>query len=85
MSSATEFYDYARERIGWARTARSERERAIFVEMAQTWLAAAARVEAGRGELTEKNVASGGARMDGPDGRRTPKPEFVSNDRNPNQ
>jgi len=29
--------------LGWARTAKSDRERDIFVEMANTWLAAAVR------------------------------------------
>jgi hypothetical protein len=43
--SATEFRENADECMDWARTARSERERAIFLQMAETWLQAAARLE----------------------------------------
>jgi hypothetical protein len=32
--SAQDFYDYADEHFGWAETARTERERAIFFQMA---------------------------------------------------
>jgi hypothetical protein len=45
MSSAKEYREFARECMDWARTARSERERAIFTQMAQTWIEAAARIE----------------------------------------
>jgi len=45
MSSAKEYREFARECMDWARTARSERERAIFEQMAQTWIEAAARLE----------------------------------------
>src|SRR5690242_12771841 len=38
MSSAKEFREYARERLDWAKTARTERERAIFIQMAETWI-----------------------------------------------
>jgi hypothetical protein len=43
--SATEFRENADECMDWARTARSERERAIFLQMAETWLQAAALLE----------------------------------------
>jgi hypothetical protein len=36
--SAKDFYDYADEHLGWAETARTERERAIFFQMAAAWL-----------------------------------------------
>jgi hypothetical protein len=36
--SAQDFYDYADERFGWAETARTERERAIFFQMTAAWL-----------------------------------------------
>jgi hypothetical protein len=36
--SAEKFYDYADEHFGWAETARTERERAIFFQMAAAWL-----------------------------------------------
>jgi hypothetical protein len=54
MASATEFREYARECMDWARTARSERERAIFLEMAQTWLAAAMKADPKFTSLVEK-------------------------------
>ena len=38
MSSAEKFYDYADEHFGWAETAKTERERAIFFQMAAAWL-----------------------------------------------
>jgi hypothetical protein len=45
MSSAKEFREYARECLDWAKTARTERERAIFMQMAETWIDAALRLE----------------------------------------
>jgi hypothetical protein len=45
MSSAKEFRDNAEECIGWARTARSDKERQIFLQMARTWIEAAEHVE----------------------------------------
>jgi hypothetical protein len=41
--SAQDFYDYADEHFGWAETARTERERAIFFQMAAAWLEVAQR------------------------------------------
>jgi hypothetical protein len=46
VSSSKEYREYADECLGWARTARSDRERAIFLQMAQTWLEAVVRLEA---------------------------------------
>jgi hypothetical protein len=43
--SAREYRANADECMDWARTARSERERSIFVQMAQTWLHAAMLIE----------------------------------------
>jgi hypothetical protein len=43
--SAQDFYDYADEHFGWAETARTERERAIFLQMAAAWLEVAQRWE----------------------------------------
>jgi hypothetical protein len=40
--SVKDYREYADECMGWARTAKSDRERAIFLQMAQTWLQAAA-------------------------------------------
>ena len=84
MSSAKEFREYARECMDWARTARSEKERAVFVEMAQTWLVAAARQEVGLAESSE-NDGSSNTPMCGPAGQYTAKPASRSNDNNPNQ
>ena len=38
MAAAQEFYNYADEHFGWAETAKTERERAIFLQMAAAWL-----------------------------------------------
>ena len=38
MSSAEDFYDYADEHFGWAVSVKTERERAIFLQMAAAWL-----------------------------------------------
>jgi hypothetical protein len=53
MSSAKEYREFARECMDWARTARSEQERAIFTQMAQTWVEAAARIELAPLQKTE--------------------------------
>jgi hypothetical protein len=42
---AKELRDNAQECLDWARTAHSEREREIFLQMAQTWLELAIRAE----------------------------------------
>jgi hypothetical protein len=62
MASASEFHRFARECMDWARAARSEDDRLAFLQMAQTWLAAAARLE-----LTE-GVDLGGADIGKTDG-----------------
>jgi hypothetical protein len=41
VSSADEYRAYADECFGWAKTARTEKEREIFLQMARTWLEAA--------------------------------------------
>ena len=46
MSSSQEFYDYADEHFGWAESARTEHERAIFLQMAAAWLEVAQQWEA---------------------------------------
>jgi hypothetical protein len=47
VAAAHEFYDYADEHFGWAETAKTERERAIFLQMAAAWLEVAQQWEAG--------------------------------------
>ena len=45
MSPAEGFYDYADEHFGWAETAKTEHERAIFLQMAAAWLEVAQKWE----------------------------------------
>jgi hypothetical protein len=45
MASAKEFRENADDCLVWARTVTSDRERAIFVDMARNWLEAASKVE----------------------------------------
>ena len=49
MAAAQEFYNYADEHFGWAETAKTERERAIFMQMAAAWLEVAQQWEAAKG------------------------------------
>ncbi|HEY1981121.1 MAG TPA: hypothetical protein VGH13_13650 [Xanthobacteraceae bacterium] len=41
MESVREFQAFADECLGWAKTAKSDREREIFLQMAETWIRAA--------------------------------------------
>jgi hypothetical protein len=43
MLSAKEYRELADECFGWARTAKSDKERRIFLQMAEAWLEVAAR------------------------------------------
>jgi hypothetical protein len=45
VSSAEEFYENADEHFGWAETAKTKRERAIFLQMAAAWLEVARKWE----------------------------------------
>ena len=36
--AAQQFHDYADEHCGWAETAKTDRERSIFLQMAAAWL-----------------------------------------------
>ena len=45
MASAMECREYADESLCWAKTARSERESAIFLQMAHSWLLVAMKLE----------------------------------------
>jgi len=45
VSSAKEYRENANECFGWARTAKTDKEREIFLQMARAWLGAAARHE----------------------------------------
>src|SRR6185369_13166248 len=40
VATSKEYREYADECFGWAKTAKSDREREIFLQMAKTWLAA---------------------------------------------
>jgi hypothetical protein len=46
VSSAREYYENAEECFDWARTAKTKRERLIFLQMAEAWLDVARRWEA---------------------------------------
>ena len=54
--SADKFYDYADEHFGWAETAKTERERAIFLQMAAAWLEVAQRWEISTGNAGGKTL-----------------------------
>jgi hypothetical protein len=54
--SAQDFYDYADEHFGWAETARTERERAMFFQMAAAWLEVAQRWETSAGRRAPQLV-----------------------------
>ena len=41
MESAKQFQEYAEECLDWAKSARTDQEREIFLQMAQTWMEAA--------------------------------------------
>jgi hypothetical protein len=43
--SPTEYRKFAQECLEWAKTARSDRERDIFLQMSETWIVAAALAE----------------------------------------
>jgi hypothetical protein len=43
--SVEEFRAYADEHLDWARTARTDREREIFLQMARAWLQVAAEAD----------------------------------------
>jgi hypothetical protein len=43
--SSEQFRENAAECLDWARTAKSEKERGVFLQMAEAWLAAALRCE----------------------------------------
>jgi hypothetical protein len=45
MSSSKELREFADECSGWAKTARTDKERHIFLQMSRTWLWAAARLD----------------------------------------
>jgi hypothetical protein len=49
--SSNDFRDFAKECLDWAKTAKSDGERDIFLQMAQSWLEAAARSERAPTEL----------------------------------
>jgi hypothetical protein len=51
--SSSEFRENAEECRGWAKSARSDRERQIFLQMAEAWRAAAL-----RSEIMEQSVQS---------------------------
>jgi hypothetical protein len=55
--SAEDFYDYADEHFAWAETARTERERAVFLQMPAAWLEVAQRWEIPQEMSVQDSVA----------------------------
>jgi hypothetical protein len=45
VASVKEYRENAEECLGWARTAKGDRERTIFLQMARTWMEAVERLE----------------------------------------
>jgi hypothetical protein len=66
---AKEYRELADECLGWAKTARADKERRIFLQMAETWLRAA-RLAEERG----RRLAVAGNRKAPPDGVKAPSP-----------
>jgi midasin (ATPase involved in ribosome maturation) len=48
VSAAQQYRENAAECVGWARIARTDKERATFLQMARTWIEAAERLESHR-------------------------------------
>ena len=57
MASSNEYREFANECMGWAKTARTDRERDLFLDMAKTWLEAAVRLEACQGIVRPQSGA----------------------------
>ena len=56
MISAVEFREFGAECLEWAKTAQSDEERQLFLQMARNWLYAAANLE---GRLTGPTTSGG--------------------------
>jgi hypothetical protein len=48
VESVREFQGFADECLGWAKTAKSDRERDIFLKMAESWIRAAILADSGQ-------------------------------------
>jgi hypothetical protein len=57
----TEYREYADECVGWAKTAKSDKEREIFLQMAHTWREAAARAETSQARSADARKQFSGA------------------------
>jgi hypothetical protein len=60
VPSSKELREFADECLGWAQTARTSRERQIFLQMSQTWLWAAARLDGHNGLQFPDDLVSAG-------------------------
>jgi hypothetical protein len=69
VSSSKECREFADECMGWAKTARSEREQRIFLQMAETWLRAAILAE--RRERTPRGTSPAASSSQPADSART--------------
>jgi hypothetical protein len=59
-SSSKELREFADECLGWAQTARTGRERQIFLQMSRTWLWAAARLDGHNSLQSPDDLVSAG-------------------------
>src|ERR1700733_14738804 len=76
--TAKDFREYAEEHLGWAKTARSTKERQTFLQMAQAWLEAADMWKAAYGvEPTANAQSSAGIYTNPWEEPRGPNPVFV--------
>jgi hypothetical protein len=55
VASSNEYRANAAECVGWAKTAKSVKERDIFLQMANTWLRAAVDLEAASGAVAYRD------------------------------
>ena len=75
VMSAEEFRKYAEEHQGWARTARSDRECAIFTQMANAWLEVAATNESGAASRAYAHRREGTVPTSSPGGSASTHPQ----------
>jgi hypothetical protein len=61
--SAKEYREFADECMGWAKTARTDKERKIFIEMAGTWLRAVALAEPATASVTSQMAPASHAEL----------------------
>ena len=63
MSASKEFYENAAECFQWAKTARTERERLIFMQMRDAWLEVARRRQTKEAQARLRNRPQNAAQL----------------------